>query len=74
MLHIEQLDIDDKEPIRLEQEAFLKAVTDREYMPEVSAQEGLAALECAQKILASVKKHRWKEKIGDDMLQASRKK
>jgi len=66
LLHIEQLDIDDKEPIRLEQEAFLQAVTDRECMPEVSAQEGLAALECAQKILDSVKKHKWKEKIGVD--------
>ena len=65
LLHIEQLDIDDKEPIRLEQEAFLQAVTDRACTPEVSAQEGLAALECAQKILASVKKHKWKEKIGD---------
>jgi len=67
LLHIEQLDIDDKEPIRLEQEAFLKAVTDRAHTPEVSAQEGLAALECAQKILASVRKHRWDEKIGDGM-------
>jgi len=66
LLHIEQLDIDDKEPIRLEQEAFLKAVSDKDYLPEVSAQEGLAALECAQKILASVKKHKWKEKIGAD--------
>jgi predicted dehydrogenase len=68
LLHIEQLDIDDddKEPIRLEQEAFLQAVIDRECSPEVSAQEGLAALECAQKILASVKKHKWKEKIGVD--------
>ncbi|HCO96100.1 MAG TPA: hypothetical protein DIU00_19525 [Phycisphaerales bacterium] len=67
LLHIEQLDIDDKEPIRLEQEAFLQAITDRTSMPEVSAQEGLAALECAQKILTSVRKHKWKEKIGDDM-------
>jgi predicted dehydrogenase len=66
LLHIEQLDIDDKEPIRLEQEAFLQAVIDRDCTPEVSAQEGLAALECAQKILASVKKHKWREKIGDD--------
>lgn len=65
LLHIEQLDVDDKEPIRLEQEAFLQAVTDRACMPEVSAQEGLAALECAQKILASIRKHKWKEKIGD---------
>lgn len=65
LLHIEQLDVDDKEPIRLEQEAFLQAVTDRACTPEVSAQEGLAALECAQKILASIRKHKWKEKIGD---------
>jgi len=67
LLHIEQLVIDDKEPIRLEQEAFLQAVTDRTYRPEVSAEQGLAALECAQKILDSVRKHKWKEKIGDDI-------
>ena len=66
LLHIEQLDIDDKEPIRLEQEAFLQAVIDRDCTPEVSAQEGLAALECAQKILTSVKKNRWHEKIECD--------
>lgn len=63
LLHIEELDIDDKEPIRLEQENFLRAVTDREFMPEVSAEEGLAALECAEKILASVKNNQWNEKI-----------
>jgi len=67
LLHVEQLDIDDKEPIRLEQEAFLQAVTNRELMPEVSAQEGLAALECAKKILSSVQKNRWREKIDGDM-------
>jgi predicted dehydrogenase len=67
LLHVEQLDIDDKEPIRLEQEAFLQAVTNRELAPEVSAQEGLAALECAKKILNSVKKNRWREKIDGDM-------
>jgi predicted dehydrogenase len=65
LLHIEQLDIDDKEPIRLEQEAFLRAVSDKAYRPEVSAEEGLAALECAEKILASVRKHKWNESIGD---------
>jgi hypothetical protein len=63
LLHIEELDIDDKEPIRLEQENFLQAVMDREFMPEVSAEEGLAALKCAEKILDSVKKNRWNEKI-----------
>jgi predicted dehydrogenase len=59
LLHIEQLDVDDKEPLRLEQEVFLKAVADRSVAPEVSAEEGLAAMECAEKILASVKGHKW---------------
>ncbi len=59
LLHIEQLDVDDKEPLRLEQEVFLNAVADRTLVPEVSAEEGLAAMECAEKILASVKKHKW---------------
>ncbi len=63
LLHIEQLEIDDKEPIRLEQEAFLRAVVDRQFMPEVSAEEGLAALQCAEKILAAAKKHKWHDKI-----------
>ncbi len=63
LLHIEQLEIDSKEPVRLQQEAFLRAVVDPQYMPEVSAEEGLAALECAQKILASVRKHKWGEQI-----------
>ena len=57
LLHIEQLDIDDKEPLRLEQESFLRSVADRQARPEVSAEEGLAAMECAEMILASVKKH-----------------
>ena len=65
LLHIEHLDIDDREPLRVEQEAFLGAVMDKELRPEVSAEEGLAAMECAQKILASVKKHKWNEKIAD---------
>ncbi len=59
LLHIEQLVIDDKEPVRLQQEAFLRAVVDRTLAPEVSAEEGLAALECAEKILTSVRKHKW---------------
>ncbi|MHC4497597.1 MAG: Gfo/Idh/MocA family protein [Planctomycetota bacterium] len=59
LLHIEELHIDDKEPLRLEQEAFLLSCVDRTLKPEVSAEEGLAAMECAEKILASVKKHKW---------------
>jgi predicted dehydrogenase len=59
LLHIENLDIDDKEPLHLEQEAFLLACADVGKKPEVSAEEGLAAMECAEKILASIKKHKW---------------
>ena len=59
LLHIEELAIDDKEPVRLQQEAFLRCCTDRNLRPEVSAEEGLAALQCAERILASVKKHKW---------------
>lgn len=63
LLHIEQLQIDDKEPVRLQQEAFLRAVMDRRFVPEVSAEEGLAALRCAEQILESVKKNKWDESI-----------
>ncbi|MCX5635720.1 MAG: Gfo/Idh/MocA family oxidoreductase [Planctomycetota bacterium] len=59
LLHIEQLQIDDKEPLRLEQEAFLKAVADKSQKPEVTAEDGLAAMECAEMILASMKEHKW---------------
>jgi predicted dehydrogenase len=59
LVHYEKLQIDDKEPLRLEQQVFLQAIADREARPEVSAEEGLAAMECAEKILASVKKHKW---------------
>ncbi len=59
LLHIEQLEIDDKEPVRLQQEAFLRAVVNRALAPEVSAEEGLAALKCAEKILASIKKRKY---------------
>ena len=59
MLHIEQLDVDDKEPLRVEQEAFLRAVADEGERPEVSAEEALAAMKCAEMILASIKEHKW---------------
>ena len=59
LLHIEELEIDDKEPLRLEQEAFLSACADKAARPEVTAEDGLAAMECAERILASVRKHKW---------------
>jgi len=59
LLKIEKLDIDDKEPLKVEQESFLEAVMDRSKKPEVSAEEGLAAIECAEMILDCVRKHKW---------------
>jgi predicted dehydrogenase len=60
MLHIEQLDITEAEPLKVEQQAFLKAVVDSSCRPEVTAEEGLAALECAEKILACIRQHQWR--------------
>ena len=59
LVKVEKLDIDDKEPLRVEQESFLKAVSDRNSAPEVTAEEGLAAMNCAQMILESITSHRW---------------
>jgi len=59
LLHIEKLEIADAEPLKLEQIAFLNAVRGQG-RPEVSAEDGLAALECAERILDSVRRHQWK--------------
>ncbi|MBC8481920.1 MAG: Gfo/Idh/MocA family oxidoreductase [Planctomycetes bacterium] len=59
LLHIEKLKIDDNEPLRVEQESFLQAVSDKGMRPEVTAEEGLAAMECAEMILYSLKEHKW---------------
>jgi len=59
LLKIEKLDIDDKEPLRTEQDSFLKAVADRTAVPEVSAEEALAAMQCAEMILKSLGEHKW---------------
>lgn len=59
LVHYEKLEIDDREPLRLEQESFLAAVADKTSKPQVTAREGLAAMQCAQMILDSIKQHRW---------------
>ena len=59
LLQIEQLDIEDTEPLMFEQESFLRAVADKGARPEVTAEEGLAAMQCAEQILASAKEHKW---------------
>lgn len=58
LLHIEQLPIENTEPLAVEQQAFLNALRGQG-RPEVTAAEGLAALECAEQILHSVRQHQW---------------
>ncbi|HOK96244.1 MAG TPA: Gfo/Idh/MocA family oxidoreductase [Anaerohalosphaeraceae bacterium] len=60
LLHIENLQIEDAEPLKLEQQAFLASILDPSKRPEVTAEEGLAALECAEQILESIRAHRWR--------------
>jgi predicted dehydrogenase len=59
LIHHETLQIDDREPLRVEQESFLAAVADKSLRPEATAREGLAAMQCAQMILESIERHRW---------------
>jgi predicted dehydrogenase len=59
LLKIEQLQITEAEPLKVEQQSFLKAILDGG-RPEVTAEDGLAALECAERILACVSAHKWK--------------
>ena len=59
LVHREKLQIDDREPLRVEQESFLNAVVDKSFKPEATAGEGLAAMQCAQMILESIKQHKW---------------
>lgn len=59
LVHYEKLQIDDVEPLRTEQESFLSAVADSSAKPEVTVKEGLAAMECAEMILNSIKQHKW---------------
>ena len=59
LLTIEELQIDDREPLRVEQESFLAAVRDKSKRPEVTAEEGLAAIKCADMILTSLKSNSW---------------
>lgn len=54
LVHIEELAIDDVEPLRAEQESFVSAVLGTAPAP-VSAEDGLAAVEVAERIVASIK-------------------
>jgi predicted dehydrogenase len=58
LVQYQELNIDAKEPLRLEQEAFINAVIDGS-TPEVYAADAVAAMELAQRITETIKEHRW---------------
>jgi len=59
MVKVEPLLVDDVEPLRAELQAFLRSVRTGE-PPAVSAEEGAAAVELAERIVAAIKEHDWK--------------
>lgn len=58
LVKVENLDIDDREPLRLEQESFVKAIADGS-RPQVSAEDAVAAMVLAERIIESIGSHRW---------------
>jgi predicted dehydrogenase len=59
LVQVEELQIDDAEPIRAELEAFLRAVRTNTPTP-VPAEAGLAAVETAERIVAAIPQHELK--------------
>ena len=59
LVQVEELQIDDAEPIRAEIESFLHAVRTGT-RPIVTAEDGLAAVETAERIVAAIPKHELK--------------
>ena len=58
MVKVEPLQVDDVEPLRAELQSFLAAVATGG-TPEVSAEDGAAAVELAEQITATVKQQGW---------------
>jgi predicted dehydrogenase len=57
LVHIEELQIDDTEPLRAELDAFVHSVKTGE-APEVPAEDGLAAVETATRIVEAIGDHK----------------
>ena len=58
LVNVEMLNIDDREPLELEQEAFVKAVLEGS-QPQVSAEDAVAAMELAERIVAKIRQSPW---------------
>lgn len=58
LIEIEELTLDDEEPLHAELRSFVGAVRERT-PPEVSAEQAIRALEAAESVLREVRKHPW---------------
>lgn len=58
LLKVRNLQLSDEHPLKRELESFLDAVANNK-PPAVSAADGLAAVETAERIVESIKTHRW---------------
>lgn len=58
LLSIEELTINDEEPLRAELSNFLEAVRGED-RPEVDAEAGLAAVDLAEKVVQTIAAHHW---------------
>ena len=58
LVNVETLNIDDREPLELEQEAFVKSILEGT-RPEVSAEDAIAATELAEQIVEIINQTQW---------------
>ena len=58
LVKVEPLQVDDVEPLRAELQSFLRAVRTGG-PPEVSAEDGVAAVELAERIVAAIQERHW---------------
>jgi predicted dehydrogenase len=64
LVHVEPLQIADKDPLRDELESFIECVRTKR-RPAVSAEDGVAAVRLAEQIVACIQAHRWDGDTGD---------
>jgi predicted dehydrogenase len=57
-VHVEPLQIDNKDPLRAELESFVECIRTHS-RPPVSAEDGVAAVRLAEQIVQCVTTHRW---------------
>ncbi len=58
LVNVEPLQVDDVEPLRAELQSFISALESGR-PPEVSGEDGVAAVELAEQIVAALKLHQW---------------